>query len=224
MKKIIAVLLTLSVAVFALAACGGKNDVDTVGDMFKLSVPTKAVVSIAQTSGDVLLETQKTLTTGFVGGKNAAVLISETDRLISVEEAGAGDTVVGSIVTDTEVMEYLEGKGVRVDGGKWDSKAESFVSPEGPMSLNLSSELIKNFEYKDNLLRCIVAAENTAEVFGYAEDLPVSVYMEITDDGAVITSVIISYTLPEDADAQVAETDVTIKCFYFYDIQNIEIK
>jgi len=224
MKKIIAVLLTLSVAVFALAACGGKNDVDTVGDMFKLSVPTKAVVSIAQTSGDVLLETQKTLTTGFVGGKNAAVLISETDRLISVEEAGAGDTVVGSIVTDTEVMEYLEGKGVRVNGGKWDSKAESFVSPEGPMSLNLSSELIKNFEYKDNLLRCIVSAENTAEVFGYAEDLPVSVSVEITDDGAVITSVIISYTLPEDADAQVAETDVTIKCFYFYDIQNIEIK
>ncbi len=223
MKKIIALILTLSF-VLVLAACGGKNEVDTVGEMFRESLPTKSVIATTQVTGDIALESQRTLTTGLVDGVEAAVLISEIDELISVEDAGAGDVVVGSIVTKTELREYLAGKGVRIDGGKWDAKAESFASAEGPMSLNLSSEYIKSFEYKDNLFRCIVPAENSAEVYGLAEDLTVPSTMEITDDGAVITSVIISYTLPADEEAQVAATEITVKAFYFYDIQDIDIK
>ncbi len=223
MKKIIAVLLALSVIVISLASCG-KNEVDKVGEMFKVSVPTKTVTATTHLTGDIMLEAQYTLTTGLVGGVPAAVYVSEVDEMISVGDAGQSDAVVGSIVTKTEIREYLEGKGVRVNGGKWNSGEENFANAEGPMSLNLSGKYIKKFEYEDHLLRFIVVAENTAEVFGLDADLPVGVSAEITDDGAVITSIIISYTIPEDTAAQVAETEITIKSFYFYDIQDIEIK
>ncbi|MBQ7363023.1 MAG: hypothetical protein IJW48_01090 [Clostridia bacterium] len=223
MKKIIALILALSF-VLILAACGGDNEVDMVGDMFEVSRPTKTVTSTSQTTGDIVLEAQYTLTTGIVDGAAASVLITEVDELVSIEDAGASDAVIGSLVTKTELREYVEGKGVRVDGGKWDSTAENFANEAGPMSLTLSSEYIKNFKYENNILRCIVPAENTAEVLGLAEDLSVDVSMEITDDGAVVTSVIISYTLPADTEAQVSETEITIKSFYFYDNQKIEIK
>ena len=223
MKKLIALVLFLFVAL-SLVACGGKNDVDVIGDMFMSSRPTKTVVATTQSAGDVVLEAQHTLTTGLVGGRAASVLVSEVDRALSVEEAGASNVVVGTIVTDTELREYVEGKGVRVNNGKWDSNGENFANPEGPVSLNLSSALITSFEYKDNIFRCIISKDNTAEVLGLEEDLPVPVTLEITDDGAVVTSVIISYTVPADDEAQVAETEITIKAFYFYDIQNIEIK
>ena len=229
MKKIIVLILALSF-VFALASCGGNNAVDNVGEMFIKSVPTKTVTSIAQVTGDVSLEAQYTLTTGLVNGKTASVLISEVDEMMSVGEAGSSDVVVGSIVTKTEKREYLEGKGVRVDGGTWNNKGENFADAAGPTSLNLSSDLIKDFEYTvneekgENTLRIVVRKDNTAEVFGLEEDLAVDVSCEITDDGAVITSVIIGYVLPADTEAQVEETEITIKCFYFYDIQIIDIK
>ena len=229
MKKIIGLILALSF-VFALASCGGNNAVDNVGEMFIKSVPTKTVTSIAQVTGDVSLEAQYTLTTGLVNGKTASVLISEVDEMMSVGEAGSSDVIVGSIVTKTEKREYLEGKGVRVDGGTWNKKEENFADAAGPTSLNLSSDLIKDFEYTvneekgENTLRIVVRKDNTAEVFGLEEDLAVDVSCEITDDGAVITSVIIGYVLPADTEAQVEETEITIKCFYFYDIQIIDIK
>lgn len=228
MKKIIVLILALSF-VFALASCGGKNEVDRVGEMFLASTPSKTVTATSQTAGDVTLDAQYTLAVGVVGGKNAAVLITEVDEMMSVEDAGSSDVILGSIVTKTEKREYLEGKGVRVDGGAWDAAAENFASAEGPMSLNLTSDLIKDFEYTvdeekgENLMRLVVRQENTAEVFGLEEDLAVDVSVEITDDGAVITSVIIGYVLPADAEAQVGETEITIKSFYFYDIQVIEI-
>ena len=229
MKKIIVLILALSF-VFALASCDGNNAVDNVGEMFIKSVPTKTVTSIAQVTGDVSLEAQYTLTTGLVNGKTASVLISEVDEMMSVGEAGSSDVIVGSIVTKTEKREYLEGKGVRVDGGTWNKKEENFADAAGPTSLNLSSDLIKDFEYTvneekgENTLRIVVRKDNTAEVFGLEEDLAVDVSCEITDDGAVITSVIIGYVLPADTEAQVEETEITIKCFYFYDIQIIDIK
>ena len=230
MKKLIVLILAISF-VFALASCGGSNEVDTVGEMFRDSIPTKTVTAITQTVGeDITLDAQYTLTVGLVGGKNASVFISEVDEMISVEDAGSSDAIVGSVVTHTEKREYLEGKGVRVNGGSWNSKEENFASAEGPVTLNLSSDLIKDFEYTEeakpgeNLLRLVVRKENTAEVFGLAEDLAVDVSVEITDDGAVITSILIVYILPADAEAQVAETEINIKCFYFYDIQVIDIK
>ena len=224
MKKIIAIVVAIACLV-ALVSCGA-NDVDKVGAMFEASRPTKTVVATTQQFGDTILESEYTLITGLIGDLKASVYEATYDELISVEE-GSGETIYDSVVEKYECLEYLEGYGVRktegVTVGKWDAEAENFASANGPMSLNLSSEYIKTFTYEAGKLRCVVAAKNTAEVLGIAEDLAVDVSIELTDDGASITSVIITYTIPADEEAEVPETIITIKAFYFYDLQKIEI-
>lgn len=224
MKKIIAILITVSCLV-ALFSCGGTNEVDMVGDMFKASKPTKTLVATTQQFGETTLEAQYTLVTGLIDGVSASVYEAIYDELISVED-GATEIVQDSIVERYELLEYLDGYGVRkTEGdkvGKWEA-AENFASETGPMSLNLLSDYVKEFKYEDKKLVCVVEAKNTAEVLGVEEDLPVGVTIEVTDDGASITQIIITYTLPEDTASEVPETKVTIKAFYFYDLQKIEI-
>lgn len=222
MKKIIAILLALS-CVFALASCGG-NDVDAVGEMFKNSKPTKTVITTSQAFGNTVLSGNYVMQTGLVDGKAATVYTATYQELLSVEEGGASNLVQGDIVTRTETREYLEGKGVRENGGSWNKSGENFALETGPVSLNLSSEYIKTFTYENHLLRCAVAAANTAEVLGLAEDLSTDVSIEIVDDGASVTSVVISYAIPADAASGVDETTVSIKAEYYYDLQKIEIK
>lgn len=222
MKKIIAILLALS-CVVALASCGA-NDVDTVGAMFEASKPTKTVITTTQSFGSTILSGEYVMQTGLVNGKAATVYSAKYDELLSVDEGGASDLIQGDVVVREETREYLEGKGVRVDGGAWDASGENFALESGPVSLNLSSEYIKTFEYKNNLLRCVVAAKNTAEVLGLEEDLTADASIEITDDGASVTSVVISYTLAADAESQLPATDIIIRADYYYDLQKIEIK
>lgn len=221
MKKIIAILLALT-CVVALASCG-TNDVDRVGAMFEASKPTKTVITTTQSFGETILTGEYVLTTGYVDGKIATVYTAEYQELLSVEEGGASDVIQGDVITRTEKKEYLEGKGVRENGGAWDKNGENFALETGPVSLNLSSEYIKTFTYENNLLRCAVAAANTAEVLGLAEDLASDVSIEVKDDGASVTVVTISYVIAADADTGVEETNVSIKAEYHYDLEKITI-
>ena len=224
MKKIVALLVILATCLFAVTACGGANEVDTVGAMFEASKPTKTYITYTQTFGDTTLEGVYELRRGTVNGKEACVYTAEYEELVSVEEGGATEVVLPDVVTRTEKLEYLEGKGVRENGGSWDSKAENFASEAGPMSLKLNSDLISNYTYEGNTLRCAVAAKNTAEVLGLEENLSVDATITIIDDGASITDIIISYTIPEDTEAQVPETTISIVAKYTYDLEKIEIK
>ena len=225
MKKIIALVIAIS-CIIALVSCGGTNEVDTVGQMFKDSKPTKTVVGTTQMFGETTLEGNYTLVTGLVDGAYASVYEAIYDELLSVEE-GATEEIQGSIVEKYELLEYLAGYGVRETIGKtvgeWDKEGEDFAAESGPVSLKLASNLVKTYVYENNQLRCIVPAANTAEVLGLEENLAVDATIEVTDDGASITSVIISYTLPEDVEAEVPETEVVIKAFYYYDLQEIII-
>ena len=225
MKKIIAIVIALS-CLIALVSCG-ENEVDMIGARFKDSRPTRTLVATTQQFGETTLESEYTLTTGFIDGLAASVYEATYQELLSIEE-GATEEIKNDIETTYELLEYLEGYGVRKSDnqdkkGEWDSEKGNFASESGPMSLNISSEYISEFTYENGLLRCVVAAKNTSEVLGIAEDLAVDVSIEITDDGASVTSVIISYTLPADTAAEVPETNIVIKAFYFYDLQKIEI-
>ncbi len=220
MKKIIALLIVLA-SLTALVSCA-KNEVDTVGDRFNASKPTKTVVYTAQQFGDTRLEGEYILTTGYIKGAVASVYEATYDYMPSVED-GSGEVVKKPVETEHELLEYLEGYGVRENGGAWDKEGENFVSDVGPVSLNLSSKYIKTFTYENGKLRCVVAAKNTAEVLGQEADLPVDISIEVTDDGASITWVKISYTIPEDTEAEMPETLVTIEAFYTYDNEQIDI-
>ena len=226
MKKIIALIIAVS-CILVLASCGGgENEVDIVGAMFENSKPTKTVIGTTQTFGETTLEGNYTLLTGLVDGANAAVYEATYEEMLSVED-GATEIIQGNIAERYQLLEYLAGYGVResdgVTVGEWDSTAENFAANAGPMEIKLSSGYVKTFVYENNKLRCIVPAANTAEVLGLEQDLAVDATIEVTDDGASITSVIINYTLPADEESEVPETEIEIKAFYYYDLQEIVI-
>ena len=224
MKKTIAILLIL-VSVFSLAACkkGDKETIDRVGEMFISSNPTKILMSTSQTYGDTVLEGDYVLLKGVVNGLAATVYTENYDELISVDDSGASSVVTGSVVEKSSVMEYLEGYGVRVDGGAWDNMAVDFYSEVGPMSLNISSDYISEFSYENNKFSCVVEAKNTAEVLGLENDLSVDISIETIDDGASMTAIVIYYTIPADESIEAPKQDIKIKAYYFYDVQNIVI-
>ena len=234
MKKILALLLIVLCS-FSLVACKddseGSTDtqnasaevINRIADMFETSTPTKTIVGTTQTAGDTILEGEYILITGEVDGKEAATYYYNYDRLISVDESGALDYVTGTVVTETIYKEYLEGKGVRIDGGAWDASLENFAPAGGPMSLNLSTDLISksNYDEATKTLSCIIAKDKTAEVLKQANDLTVDVAIEIVNDGASITSVTITYVIP--ANGKNPEISVEIKAFYTYDLEIIRI-
>jgi hypothetical protein len=238
MKKLLALLLILCCA-FSLAACGNDQDNDQNNDdnnsqasaeiiekidtMFTSSNPTKTVVGTTQTTGDTVLVGEYTLTVGTVNGLDAATYYQDYDRLISVDESGALDYVTGTVVNEPIYKEYLEGKGVRVDGGEWDATQESFVSKNGPISLKLKEDLVSKSQYDNSTktFSCIVSKDNTKEVLGLEENLPVDITIETVDDGASINKVTISYVIPATAKDQ--EISIVIRAFYTYDLEDITI-
>ena len=238
MKKLIALLLILACA-FSLAACkkddgddnnqtntnNVSNDVFTkVTSMLSTSRPTKIVGSTVIVSGDTTLDGYYTLIMGKIDGKAAATYDYNYERLISVEESGSLDYVTKPEVVETVYKEYLEGYGVRVDGGAWDASAKSFAPAGSPFSLTVNADLIAEASYDEatKTLTCKVAKDKTSEVLGQAEDLPVDITLTIVDDGASINAVFITYTIPaagKDTDA----IEVTIKTFYTYRLEIINI-
>ena len=161
---------------------------------------------------------------GKIDGKAAATYDYNYERLISVEESGSLDYVTKPEVVETVYKEYLEGYGVRVDGGAWDASAKSFAPAGSPFSLTVNADLIAESSYDEatKTLTCKVAKDKTSEVLGQAEDLPVDITLTIVDDGASINAVFITYTIPaagKDTDA----IEVTIKTFYTYRLEIINI-
>lgn len=226
MKKIIALLLIAVLCVGVMASCKKEeiSVVDQVGAMYNNSEPTKIVAQTAMQFGDKTLNSSYVLTVGYVDGKVAATYESSEDVMNDVA-SGSGEQIVGPIGTKTETMWYLEGKGVSVNkANKWDSSAESFIPEKGAVAITLSSELIKDYTYEDNKLSFTVAAADTAKVFG--EDLAVDadVFVEIVNDGAVVTSIALSYTLAANEAENVQQTSVTITVDYTYDLEQISFK
>ena len=238
MKKLLALLLILCCA-FSLAACGNDQDndqnnddnnsqasaeiIEKINTMFTSSNPTKTVVGTTQTTGDTVLVGEYTLIKGTFNGLEAATYYQDYDRLISVDESGSLDYVTGTVVNEPVYKEYLEGKGVRIDGGEWDAAAESFVSDKGPISLKLTADLVSKSQYDTatKTFSCVITKDNTKEVLGLEENLPVDITIETVDDGASINKVTISYVIPATAKDQ--EISIVIRAFYTYDLEDITI-
>ena len=220
MKKIIAVLLVVCSCLSVLVSCGS-NDVDTVGAMFRNSQPTKVVATTTQTFAGRKLESKYTLTVGYVDGKNAAIYEGYEDVMRDIE-SGSGVDIVQPIERVPTKLWYYENKGVcdaTKTPQKWDKNAESFVPEKGAVALNLSSKYIKTYTYEGDTLTCTVPAAKSEEVFG--EALSADAELIIVNDGAVITYVKISYTIPEDSSKSLPEQTVVIEVNYTYDLETI---
>ena len=231
MKKIIAIILAIT-CVFALFSCGDDGveaDVASINEMYKNSAPTLTVVETTQDfgSGDPL-EGRYVLQTGKVGGAVATVYTYSYEVLRSVED-GAGSEIKKVQEAITGSKEFLEGKGVRENGGQWNPDGYNFAPLAGAMALNLDMKNLTDPVYANNTLNFKVAVDKAQEVFGtiinndLEEDaIAADLEVEIKHAGSVITSVVIKYAITGEDDYP--DSQVIVKATYSYDLQKITMK
>lgn len=220
MKRILVLLLALTL-VFSLASCDEEEltPMERFNSIYKLSQPTMVVSQVVQTHGIYTLNADYTYIKGQVDGKNATQYVAVYDKLETIE-GGISDVVTGPVVTVTESKEYVEGKGVRENGGAW-VKGEDFAPDAGALILNITEELLPDYSYADNVFAATVDKDNTEAVLGI--EIPVDVELEITTNGTVITSVSISYEIEEDDSEDYPAITVSITSVYSYDVQAITL-
>ncbi len=240
MKRIICLLLVLACS-FALFACGDEEltGAQKTALYYKNSLPTKVATTSTQTLVDKAGTTVATLygtyelKTGAVAGKMATVQKYEQDYMRTVAE-GANAAIVGPIATDSGSLEYLEGYGRRINGGFWDANGLNFGPTAGSIAINLEDSLLKDVKYTEgdngtNTLTFTVPNANIASVFGAKEDddtqsiLTASsdVEVTITNDGALINSITISYSI--EATRYYPERRVVMTTEYEYGVQRIDL-
>ena len=229
MKKLLALILVLSLSAVALIACKkdatDTTDLDKVAAMYAISRPTKIVATTTHQFGSKTLTGTYELKSGYIDGDTpAATLKSEYQQMRDVD-SGSGQEILNAIEDVTELVEYVEGKGTRttLNGkrGSWNKEGESIIPAKGAIALNLDSSVITQFTYENDVLTFTVPASGTETVLGMQIDSDVLV--AVTTNGVDILGVSISYTEAANAETNVEQTVVTIKVEYDYALQVITI-
>lgn len=228
MKKLVVLLLLVALVVPALFSCNKTTPVDLVDGMYKVSQPTKVVATTKQIiiADQLELDGRYEIVTGYVDSKLASVFKMETEEIRSVEEGGQNDEVKDLIKTTTKVVEAIEGKGARVNGGEWNEEGTVWNIGRGRMALNLDNDFVKTYTYDNHVLTIDVAKENAAQVLGedYAQYIDSDVHIVIVDDGAVVTSIELTYYTVANAEANLDRTQMYVRVDYTYDIEKITIE
>ncbi len=231
MKKIIAIILAAA-CIFAFASCGEtgngngdfENPIEAIVAMYKLSEPTKIVTNHTTVIGNITLSGEETLVTGSIDGKIATVYEYWYEELTGIDEGG-GEIIydVKKVVTGSK--EYLEDSGVRENGGSWKKNEYNFAPTKGDIAINITEALVSDVTYSGNTLMFTVLEENVEAVFGVETEFEGNVKVSITNDGAVITGIVVEYTIPGEADDDVEYPDsvVTVSTSYTYDLEVISL-
>lgn len=230
MKKIIAIILAITCA-FALFSCGEDEvgaSVASVNEMYKNSAPTKTVVTTVKDVGGEQYNGLYTLITGKVGGAVATQYTYEYEVLRSVEE-GAGSNILGAKEVKKGSKEFLDGKGVRVNGGAWDAEGYNFAPVGGAIAVNLDTSNIKDPVFENGKLTFKVAPDKALAVFGTVLDadleegaIAADIDVVITCAGSVVTGIKIVYTV--DGEGDYPDSTITVEAKYSYDLQKITMK
>ena len=240
MKKIIALVLALACS-FALFACGEEEVVtngvlDTI-EYYSNSQPTRVETVTCQTilddDGETAVEELDgyyLLVTGKINGKIATVKTYTQDVLRSVED-GSKVEIVPPVDTQSGSEEYLEGYGRRINGGQWNPDGYNFSPAIGSIAIGITEANITNWKYEEaqynNTLSFTVANAKIAEVFGADEDgIPAieadsDVEVVITNNGAVVTGITISYSVEMKGDFPAR--NVTISVTYGYAVEEVTL-
>lgn len=235
-KRIIALTLLLASCTLALFSCGASAGLEKTTECYKNSLPTKIVTNTVQqvldNDGNVaaVFNGNYVTVTGKIGGLNASVRTYERDVLNTIN-AGAGSLVIPPIEQEKVVEEFLEGYGRRTNGGEWRPKGLNFAPAMGSIAIKLNENDVTDVKYVEeklnNKLTFTVPVNKIEKVFGYdfdgneliESDTPVKV--EITNNGAVVTGITISYSV--EASVDFPARDVIISTTYSYDVEKIEI-
>ena len=230
MKKIVVLLLIAALVVPTLFSCVEQvvTPVNVVAGMYKVSQPTKVVATTKQIIvPDILeLDGRYEIVTGYVDSKPASVYKMQTEEIRSVEEGGQNEEVKELVKTTSRVVEAIEGKGSRINGGDWNAEGTVWNIGRGRMALNLSNDYVKSYTYNNHVLTLEVAKENAANVLGeeYAQYIDSDVHIVIVDDGAVVVSVELTYFIAANEEANLGRSEMHVKVDYTYDIERITIE
>ena len=229
MKKLLALILVLSLSAVALIACKkdatDTTDLDKVAAMYAISQPTKIVATTTHQFGSKTLTGTYELKSGYIDGDTPAATLKSNYQQMRDVDSGSGQEILNAIEDVTELVEYVEGKGTRttLNGkrGSWNKEGESIIPAKGAIALNLDSSVITQFTYENDVLTFTVPASGTETVLGMQIDADVLV--AVTTNGVDILGVSISYTEAANAETNVEQTVVTIKVEYDYALQVITI-
>lgn len=242
MKKIILLLLVLAISVATFASCKifkkpqenptpdpvvkEPSALEKVTEMYRNSAPTKVTATTTQTiTEDIELVCVYELVNGTVDGAPASVYTEKKQELETVEAGGATE-VIKPLVKDTvRVTEAIEGIGSRVNGGNWNAQGSVTNIVRGGMAIYLNEAYLTDVKYENNKLTFVIPVANVATVLGdsYATYIASDVYVTIANDGAVITSIELSYNLKANEAAKLPETAMVVKVEYTYDLEEITI-
>ena len=228
MKKIIVLVLTLALCLTAFTSCflmKGRKTLKEIAEMYSNSAPTMIVATTTQTFSAYELNCTYEVKNGLVDGKNASVYTVTKQELESIENAGGSDIIRPMIKTTKKTTQAIEGIGTRTDGGDWNASGTVTVIGRGAMALNLDSKSIAEMVYADNVLTFVIPNANIETVLGegFSKGIEGDVQVTIVNDGAVITSIELRYTIAGDSKANLESSKMVIFVEYHYDIQQITI-
>ena len=240
MKKIIALILALA-CVFALAACGKKNPViekspeeiaieETLA-YYAASAPTKIVVNATRDfDGNYKTLINLETVTGKIDGKIATVKTKTVEKFLTID-AGSGTDIREPIESKTTTEEYLEDKGISIDGGQWIEDGLNFAPTAGSLGIAITTANITDITYTkakyNNVLSFMIPEANVDAVFGVDEngdsyfDHESDIKVTITNNGAVITRLTVEYEI--EADDEYPGQSVSIITDYTYQIETVTL-
>ena len=202
-------------------------------ECYKNSLPTKVVTKSLQNfydyddEGEKVvvydLESETVLITGKSAGLDATV---ETSTREVLRDVTSSEDVIGPIQIVESTMEYLQGYGRRSNGDEW-VEGTNFAPRLGSIGIDITPENIFNPTYTEgavNEFSFTVKKADIAAVFGnVVKDIAADsdVKVTITNDGAVVTGISISYSMK--AFDNFPERTVEINVTYGYAVEVINI-
>ncbi len=241
MKKLIAILL-VAACMLVMASCsmgggvGGiqlpvsnaetQKTLDALTELIRKSSPSKSEVDTIVGNADISLSSKETTVKGEVSGKEASLWVREYE---SLNDLGA-ESVAKALVTERE--EYVEGMGVRVDGGAWEDLPNP-IRQIRPYRINLDASLIQGFsvnEDKTSYSFAVPFKNVSAVLTGMDKDAIASITSDVSvvieTDGAAVTRISLIYdmkSIPLDTVTKMENCKVKIDAIYSYDLQSITL-
>ena len=240
MKKLIAILLVLASmlvmgacsfpvnppavnppAVNPPAASGTQDALDALDDLIRTSSPTQSKVSTLTGSKDINLKSELTITMGELSGKEAALYVHEYESLNDV----GGDVAVTRTV---ETQEYVEGMGLRVDGGVWEADQPSFVRRLMPYRMSLDANYIKSLVMNEDKTEFsfVIPVDYASDVLTNFDAKTIAsinsdISVVIKTDGSSVTFIGLVYSTKSVNNLE--SPKVEVKAEYSYDLQSITL-
>ena len=238
MKKLVAILLALA-CMFSIVACGGTGEdgepsispessseaqkiLDSFAELIRTSDPNKSYVTTETGSKDISLFSSQMTQKGELSGKEAAISVYFEEQL----------NEVGAYEPKTEIREtkeYVEGMGLRINGGSWDAtQLDNFVRKIQPYRINLDATLIKGLlvNEEQTVITFVVPKDNVGDVFdkfnaSALTSINSDVTVRIETDGASVTVMELEYAAKSVAHME--NPTVKIRAEYDYSLQGITL-